>query len=339
MRHMEAVPFPETDERFGIRSRFPLGANDAAEVVVLTGDTTLDSLPLDHTRLDAWCGLSKTSPDAFLGVMVDGDLSVADRITNLEWDFGPFLLVRGDVRVRNLATAGSEILVEGDLHVAQTLAGVYNHGRTVVKGDARAEVVVTEQHLTEFHGRLTAELCTAGNFLRIADPARVQVGGWAGYVCDLEGRLLPDVGSRSTRALRALDPDFWDLDGGAILTAMKAGRSLLRTADRQTRAPRSPADAVREVLRLAGCREHDRWDDGFVVDPGRDDEPYEVYFCEADEPDEPGTPGTPGTPGAPETLDPATELTRYTKALAAAGYGVRVDPVDVDVLWVRSVAG
>jgi hypothetical protein len=332
VRPIKAVPFQEANERFGVRSLFHLGRNDDAEVVVFTGDTTLENLPLDFSHLDSWSGLMKTHPDMFLGVVVDGDLTVTDWITNWEWDFGPFLLVRGNVRAKNFATAGSEVLIEGNLEVTQTVAGIYNHGRTVIKGDTRAEVVLTAEHLTEFHGRLTAELGIAGNFLRVADPAKVQVNGWAGYVCDLQGQILPNLGSRSTRALRALDPDFWDLDARTILKSIEAGRSLLRTPgppQTDPDAPKTPAEAIRDVLRLARCREHDRWDDGFIVNAGQDDEPSEVYFCEADEPDD------PGASGLPEPLDPAAELHRYAEALTAAGYQVTVDPHDEDVLQVR----
>ncbi|WP_158711423.1 hypothetical protein [Streptomyces xylophagus] len=324
VRHMRAVPLDEADERFGVRSLFHLGANADAEVVVFSGDAALEQLPLDFSHLDSWTGLAKASPDMFLGVVVDGGLTVTDWITNWEWDFGPFLLVRGDVRAKNLATAGSEVLVEGDLDVTQTLAGIYNHGHTVIKGDTRAEVVLTDQHLTEFHGGLRAELGVAGNFLRVADPATVQVNGWAGYVCDLRGQILPGLGTRSTRALRALDPDFRELDSRSILKAVEAGRSLLHTPD--PLGVRTPADEIRDALRLAGLREHDRWDDGFVVGAGQDGESYEVYFCEADEPEE---------PGVQEALNSAVEMVRYAEALTAAGYEVTVDLHEEDVLLVR----
>ncbi|MFF3371373.1 hypothetical protein ACFYXF_00265 [Streptomyces sp. NPDC002680] len=330
MDHIKAISLQEADQAFGVRSLFHLDRqDDDAEVVVLRGGTSLENLPLDFSHLDAWSGLTKAHPGMFLGVVVEGSLAVADWITNWEWDFGPFLLVRGDVRAKNFATAGSEVVIEGDLHVAQTLAGVYNHGHTVIRGDTRAQVVLTAEHLTEFHGRLHAELGIAGNFLRVAGPAKVQVNAWSGYVCDLQGNILPDLGARSTRALRALDPEFWDLDSRTILKAMEAGRSLLRApgpAQPDPSAPETPDEAIRGVLRLAGCREHDRWDDGFVV--GRDASAIEVYFCEADEPD------APGTPGAPEALDPEAELRRYAKVLSRAGYRVAVDPHDEDVLRV-----
>jgi hypothetical protein len=254
--------------------------------------------------------------------------------------FRPLPAGAGDVRAKNFATAGSEVLIEGNLEVTQTVAGIYNHGHTVIKGDTRAEVVLTDEHLTEFQGALSAALGIAGNFLRVGDPENVRVNGWAGYVCDLQGRILPDLGSRSTRALRALDPDFWDLDSRTILKAIEAGRSLLRapgpaqTDPDAPGTPADPADAIRHVLRQAGCREHDRWEDGFIVGSGKDDQPdqpFEVYFCEADEPDE------PGTDGAPEPLDPVAELSRYAEALAVARYQVAVDPHDEDVLQVRHV--
>ncbi|WP_055527644.1 hypothetical protein [Streptomyces graminilatus] len=337
MDSIRAVSLHEADETFGVRSLFHLGGpDDTGEVLVLPGDSAaLERLPLDFSHLDAWSGLTKTHPGMYRGLVVDGDLTVTDWITNWEWDFGPFLLVRGDVRAKNLATAGSEVLIEGDLEVEQTVAGIYNHGHTVVRGDTRAEVVLTQEHLTEFRGGLEARLGIAGNFLRVADPARVRVGAWSGCVRDLRGELVPDLGSRSTRALRALDPDFRDLDSRAILKAMESGRSLLLHSPGPARPlpapPRTPADGIRDALRLAGCREHDRWDDGFVVD--RDRPPFEVYFCEADEPDE------PGTPGAPDPLDPGMELTRYAAALTAAGYEVTADPHDEDVLEVGGRAG
>jgi hypothetical protein len=245
-----------------------LGRNDDAEVVVFTGDTTLENLPLDFSHLDSWSGLMKTHPGMFLGVVVDGDLTVTDWITNWEWDFGPFLLVRGNVRAKNFATAGSEVPIEGNLKVTQTVAGIYNHGRTVIKGDTSAEVVLTAEHLTEFHGRLTAELGIAGNFLRVADPAKVQVNGWAGYVCDLQGQILPSLGSRSTRRPETPRSIFCTLqeqsrvDGRRAESASPIGghrarQPQLTQPDRLPRTPRALLRVSTEIRRsvlVAGVR-------------------------------------------------------------------------------------
>ncbi|MFE7038347.1 hypothetical protein ACFU9X_02480 [Streptomyces atratus] len=326
-----AVTLREADERFRLRSLFGLDRDDDDEEVVVSGDVTLENLPLDFTELDTWSGLTATN--SFSGLVVDGDLTVTDWITNWEMDFGPFLLVRGDVRAKNFGTSGSEVLVEGNLEVAQTLAGIYNHGRTVIKGDTRAEVVLTEQHAFEFHGRLNAEIGIAGNFLQVADPAKVQVGSWAGHVLDLRHQILPNLGSRSMRALRGLDSDFWDYDRRQVLSAMEAGRSLLRASGpRQVgrETPLSFEETIREVLRQARYQEQDRWDDGFYTCTRESEEPFvEVWFSEADEPAE------ADEPKAPEELDPATELRGYAEALIAAGYRATIDPDDDECLQVR----
>lgn len=86
------------------------------------------------------------------------------------------------------------------------------------------------------------------------------------------------------------------------------------------------------MLRLARCQERDPWDDGFVVNPGDNGAPVEVYFCEADEPDEQDH---AHEPGSPRPLDTAAELGRYAEALTAAGYRVGVDTHDKDVLQIH----
>jgi hypothetical protein len=199
--------------------------------------------------------------------------------------------------------------------------------------------VLTEQHAFEFHGRLNAEIGIAGNFLQVADPAKVQVGSWAGHVLDLRHQILPNLGSRSMRALRALDSDFWDYDRRQVLSALEAGRSLLRAsgprqAGRETSL--SPEETIREVLRQARCQEQDRWDGGFSTCTRESEEPFvEVWFSEADEPDEPDESDESDESGAPEELDPATELRGYAEALIAAGYRATIDPDDDECLQVR----
>ncbi|WP_283134626.1 hypothetical protein [Rhizohabitans arisaemae] len=328
MKNIKAITLDEADKRYGLCARFGLDdACDDDEVVLVEGPAELHHLPLDFRTLDSWTGLPKRSPGAFLGVVVDGDLSVTDRVVNKEWDFGPFLLVRGDVRAKNFATAGSEVLIEGGLAADQTILGTYNHGRTVVRGQARAEVVFSEQHLIEFHGSLTAELVVSC-WVHVADPEKVRVNGWVGNVRNLSDEIIPQLGAESTRALRALDPGLWhNPDSREILKAVEAGRSLLRTPEsRQPGQPRSCAERIREILQQAGCREADPWDDGFWIRDRGDAHHLEVSFCMADEPD---------TSADAEPLDEAAEVRRYAEVLAAAGVRVTVDPHDEDILHVR----
>lgn len=311
------------DTRYGVRTVFGLkDMLDDEEVVLLPGGDVLDLLPLDFRELDSWSGLAAGEDrPAFAGLIVDGDLTVTGSVMNWEMDFGPFLLVRGDLRARNVATAGSQVVVHGNLHVTQTLAGFYNHGSTIVRGDTRAEVVATIEHRIQLHGRLDAQLVIAGSFLEIADPAATRVGSWVDRVHGLDGVVLDGVGGPSRKALRLLDPEFADVGHREIWAAAKAGRSLLRPDPAPVApAPVTAADAVRAVLRRAGCPEQGRFDDGFCLERG-DDEPVGVYFCSGDEHD--------------DGLDPDTELRRYADALMAAGYRVDVDAIDTDVLRVR----
>jgi hypothetical protein len=317
------ITLGEAETRYGVRTEFDLDdVRDDAEVLLLPGGEVLDRLPLDFRDLDSWSGLvTEEDRPAFAGLIVDGDLTVAGSVTNWEMDFGPFLLVRGALRARNVATAGSQVVVRGSLNVTQTLAGFYNHGSTIVRGDTRAEVVATIEHLIRLHGRLDARLVVAGSFLEIADPAATRVGAWVDRVHGLDGTVLDGLGGPSRKALRLLDPEFADVGQREIWAAAAAGRSLLRPDPVPTAPePSTAADAVRATLRRAGCAEQGRFDDGFCLARG-DDEPVGVYFCSGDEHD--------------DGLDPDTELRRYTDALAAAGYRVDVDAVDPDVLRVR----
>ena len=326
MGNVEVVTIDEADGRFGIRALFDLSDEDDDDrVIVLSGDHAVGTLPLDFPDVRRWPGQQRDSGQV-VGVVADGNLTVRDWIINQEWDFGPFLLARGNVRAGNVATAGSEVLVQGDLEVRQTLAGIYNHGRTVIAGDARAEVVVTSEHLMEFRGGLTAEFAWADNFLLVADPAKVAVSGWVGLVHDLAGSLVPGLGHPvENRSLRVIGEDYRHCDIDEILDAMRAGRSLLRGPRPEAPPPGTPLapdGEVRAVLMRAGCQEYEVWDGGFTVDSRHDAGwPVELSFCpcEGDEPD---------------GMDAAVERRRYAEVLTAAGYQVQADARDDDVLHV-----
>jgi hypothetical protein len=246
MRRVEVVTVREADHRFGVSKLFGLCRADHhygydSRVIILAGGCVLERLPLDfHVSAGTWLVPTLNLPRGYLGVVVDGDITVAEWVVNEQEDGGPFLLVRGDLRAKNVATSGSSVLVEGNVEATQTIAGLHNDGRTVVRGDAHAQVVLVYEHLMRIHGALTADLAVAGNFLKVADQGRLRVGRWAGPVSDLDGRPFDTVGSESYEALSLLDPALFDSDGpdeellaygvdpDAVLDAVQAGRSLLR---------------------------------------------------------------------------------------------------------------
>ncbi len=320
MSDIEVMTLEEADAAFGVRSVFDLRhAEDSGEVVVFRGSATVENVPLDYWHLDTWTGHA-ASDHRFWGMIVDGDLEVRDFVTNWDMDYGPFLWVRGDLRAKNLATAGSEVVIAGDLTVAQTIAGYYNHGSLVVHGDTRAEVILPYEHLLEFRGAVEARLVHARNFVHLADPATARVEHWVGVPCGLDGHLLDSIGTMSRKGLRLLDPEFLDWSKGSLWKAVEAGRSLLR-AEPLIDPPLSDVESVRAVqvvLRAAGCVEQG-FSDGFCVDD-EDDGVY-VYFEEGDH--------------APGDLDPADERRRYEEALTAAGHVVSLHPDVADVLVVR----
>jgi hypothetical protein len=326
----QIISMAEADERYGASRHFDLGhANGDDEVVCFVGNTALASLPLDFQSLDKWLGLPKTHEDALRGVIVDGDLDVEGWALNGESDFGPFLLVRGDLRARDLGLGGSQVRIDGSLWAAQTVLGYYNHGFIEVAGDTRAQVIVTEEHLIRLHGAVSADLVVAGNFLQVADPAMAAVAGWCGRVSDLTGADVEGLSTDSLKALRVLDPEFRHLNRRAILEAIEAGRSLLR----DPLAPLTPAipnpatqaDDIFNVLVRAGCPKCSYWEDGFSVvakdwpaEHGGAFVEVSFYTAEAE----------------PEGLDPDEQVRRYLEVLTAAGYQATADPVEDHTLRV-----
>ncbi|GAA3398114.1 hypothetical protein [Cryptosporangium minutisporangium] len=331
MGDVRIISVAQADARYGVSRHFDLDhANGDDEVVCFVGDTALASLPLDFHSLDKWLELPKTGEDALSGVIVDGNLDVEGSVLNWESDFGPFLLVRGDLRAKDLGLGGSQVRIEGDLLAAQTLLGYYNHGYIEVTGDTRAQVIVTEQHLIRLHGAVSADLVVAGSFLQVAGPAAATaVGGWWGRVSDLTGADIGGLGTDSLKALRVLDPEFRHLNRTAMLEAIEAGRSLVRDPLAPLTLaipnPATQADDIFNILLRAGCPESSCWEDGFSVvardwpaEHGGAFVEVSFYTAEAE----------------PEGLDPDEQVRRYLEALTAAGYQVTADPVEEHTLRV-----
>ncbi|GAA4278309.1 leucine-rich repeat domain-containing protein [Aquimarina mytili] len=77
------------------------------------------------------------------GIYAEGDLIVEGSIYNAEMDFGPFLIVNGDLKVNSLLCGGSEMIIKGNLE-AKYIAHKYNHGYIEVKRTTKAQLAVCE---------------------------------------------------------------------------------------------------------------------------------------------------------------------------------------------------
>lgn len=122
------------------------GENDDYRVLVHDGDAVVPhALWLDYRR--GLMALADENDEPFAGIVVRGDLTVEGCLYNYEDDYGPFLLVTGDLTARSVATGGARICVRGAL-TADVVVGVYNHGCVEAKGALRARVVASEHTVT-----------------------------------------------------------------------------------------------------------------------------------------------------------------------------------------------
>ena len=144
------------------------------------------------------------------GTIVDGDLEVTGTIVNRDSDAGPFLLVTGNLRAKNLVAGGSEIVVLGDLIVDEVIFGYYNHGSITVHGATRAKAIITEYHSFDLRGRVEGITVSGRGKITADDHFRSYAPA-----------LVPDVLTDGNPS--GGYPD-WDLTTEAIL----AGRPVLR---------------------------------------------------------------------------------------------------------------
>ncbi len=96
------------------------------------------------------------------GMIFKKNLILNGSIFQDEIDFGPDLLVMGNLTVTSINKGGSNFLVKGDLNAKQTIYGYYNHGKLTVEGKTKAEVVFAEDHHMIFKGAVNALVINTG---------------------------------------------------------------------------------------------------------------------------------------------------------------------------------
>jgi Leucine-rich repeat (LRR) protein len=118
------------------------GESDDDRVLVLDGDVSLPhGLGLDYRQ--GLFTLADESEHPFTGLIVRGNLTLAGCLSNYDDDYGPFLLVTGDLTAPSLATGGARVCALGAI-TCELIIGVYNHGCVEAKGPLRAHVVASE---------------------------------------------------------------------------------------------------------------------------------------------------------------------------------------------------
>lgn len=85
-------------------------------------------------------------------LLVEGDLLLEGDLVNREGDFGPGLLVMGDLHLRHLVHGGADWLVAGDVRASGLVVGHYNHGSLLVGGAIHAAALFADDHHLEALG-------------------------------------------------------------------------------------------------------------------------------------------------------------------------------------------
>ncbi len=81
-----------------------------------------------------------------LGLIVTGDLTVEGDIINSNINDGPFLLVQGNVKAKNLLAGGSEIYIAKDATFEELCVGEYNDGVLTIKGALQCALLINDDH-------------------------------------------------------------------------------------------------------------------------------------------------------------------------------------------------
>ena len=110
-----------------------------------------------------------------------------------EGDFGPFLIVAGGVKAKNIIAGGSEIYISGDVEVENVIYGHYNHGiLDISSGNVKTKVLINDDH-----------------DLRVRDVD--------GIVIDLSNHMMKGTDFDCDDADRILVSDVYDPEEGFLL--------------------------------------------------------------------------------------------------------------------------
>ncbi|RUS67476.1 hypothetical protein CUZ56_01423 [Saezia sanguinis] len=133
---------------------FPKWVKEEMHILLHQGDAHIDGhLHLDwdrNTLYEQWLQSNAASQNIRLndidGIVITADLHVTESILNTNADGGPFLIVMGNCRARNIVSGGASIIIKKDASISDAVYGFYNHGELDIWGRLITTILINEDH-------------------------------------------------------------------------------------------------------------------------------------------------------------------------------------------------
>lgn len=142
------ITYKEAEKKYAISDYYSSGGPEPEDkVLVFEGDTVIDGnfeLIQHEMPHEAW------------GYIVTGNLTVNGRILDGDMDYGPFLVVKGDLYADSITTAGAELFIIGNAFIKKFIYTFYNHGTLEIDGDLKTKLVICSDHNTIVKGKIDA---------------------------------------------------------------------------------------------------------------------------------------------------------------------------------------
>jgi hypothetical protein len=104
------------------------------------------------------------------GIIVNGNLIVNAPVIDFQIDTcSAFLIVHGSLTCKTLAAGCAEIIIDGDVTVADAMVAFYNHGIIELEGDLNAKLLIVDNHGITIKGKINAATYCSGWQIKAAD--------------------------------------------------------------------------------------------------------------------------------------------------------------------------
>ncbi|MBT0767982.1 tetratricopeptide repeat protein [Kineosporia sp. J2-2] len=217
-----------------------LASNPALSLLLLVGDVDMDELDLDPSNGAEAVSAAFTRPEPDVhGLIIAGNLVVSQAVQHPRSATGMSLYVLGDLKARNIAISGLELVVRGDLRVSEVFGGAGPSGGARLDGDVSAKLLISEAFPMLVGGALKAPVLENG---------RTRIGVVEGQgVREARGEVPPSL--VLTGQVLETTPDGPERFAWQRFRQAVASRVPTLTPDYLT--GRTNLDSMRELRRLA----------------------------------------------------------------------------------------